>query len=363
MHDSGLLAIAVRFPRLTVDNDHWRRHHPEMVAQLEQLALNQTWSNRGGNPATARFDEAMAPYLPDPFRGCRSRRWFAPDEDVTDLEAATARDALAAAGLTPADVDTLIVGSFPPPQIDVGNAAFLAGRLGIDCAAWNLEATCVSTLVAFQTACALVTAGQAHRVLVVNTCAYSRAAPSSEVVSVANGDGVSALVVGRTGAPGLLGAHTMNTASTCNALRYELDLDDRGRPCVRMRLQKGAGQMIREAAERCFRACVDGALARAGLTLDDVDFFAFNAAGAWMVPFYLSLLGVDPRRTIDTHDTFANTGPALVPTSLFYGAHQGLIPDGSRVLAFGIGNTSDASAMVLRWSGVKLAPVQVPLPR
>jgi 3-oxoacyl-[acyl-carrier-protein] synthase III len=361
MTHAGLLSLAVRFPSVVLDNEHWRTHHAPMVTRLEELALNQTWSTRDGNDATAKFDAAMSPYLRDPFRGCRSRRWFASDEDITALEAEAAREALSAAGLGLADVDLLIVGTFPPPQIDVGNAAFLAGRLGIECPAWNLEATCASTLIALQTALGLVTAGQARCVLVVNTCAYSRAAPSSEVVAIANGDGVSAMVVARTPAPMLLGAHGVNTAATCNALSYELDLDEQGRPCIRMRLQKGAGLMIRNAAERSFKLCVDGALARAGMTVADVDFFAFNAASAWMVPFYCSLLGIDAARTVDTHAQFANTGPVLVPTSLFYGAHAGRIPEGGAVLAFGIGNTSNAVALVMRWSGVRLTPVQVAL--
>ena len=119
------------FRSVSSDDEHWQRNHPEMVARLEALALNQTWTAEGGNAATAKFDAAMAPFLTDPFRGCRSRRWFGAREDVTELEAQTARDALAAAGLSANDVDVLIVGPFPPPQIDVGNAAFLARRLGI----------------------------------------------------------------------------------------------------------------------------------------------------------------------------------------------------------------------------------------
>lgn len=89
--------------------------------------------------------------------------------------------------------------------------------------------------------------------------------------------------------------------------------------------------------------------------------FAFNAATAWLVPFYSSLLGIGEERSIDTHTTFANTGPVLVPTSLFYGAHAGRIPEGGRVLMFGIGNAANAVALVFSWTGVGLAPVQVPL--
>lgn len=359
--NAGLRAMAVRFPDRVVTNDHWRTHHPEMVAKLDEMALAEAWSTRSASPATAAFDRAMAPFLSDPFRGTRMRRWFADNTDPVALEAATALDALAAASLTPADVDLCIVGTFPPPQVNVGNAAYLAKALGITAPAWNLEATCSSSLMALQTALGLVTAGQYRTILVVTSCAYSQVAPSSEVVSLANGDGACAMVVGAAPRPGLLAAHAVNTTSTCDALRFELDLDANGAPAVRMRLQKGGGQKIREAAEPAFLECVRGALDKAGLTVSDVDFFAFNSSTAWLVPFYCDLLGVSQDKTIDTHTSFANTGPILVPSSMFYGAHAGKIPNGGVVLAFGIGNTSNASALILRWDDVRLAPVQVPL--
>lgn len=361
MRHAALRALAVRYPDRIVTNDHWRQHHPEMVARLEQLAVAEAWSTRTASAATAAFDEAMTPYLNDPFRGSSSRRWLLPGEDPIALETDAARAALDAAGMSPANIDLCIVGTFPPPQVNVGNAAYLAGRLGLKCPAWNLEATCSSSLVALETAMALVTAGRYRTVLVVTSCAYSQVAPSEEVVSIANGDGACAMLVTESARPGLLGASAINTSSTCDALRFELDLDAAGKPAVRMRLQKGGGQKIREVTEPAFRECVDGALAAAGLTIADVDFFAFNSSTAWLVPFYCSVLGVDPERSIDTHQAFANTGPVLVPSSMFYGAHAGRIPDGGTVLAFAIGNTSNAIALVLRWEGVALAPVQVPL--
>jgi len=358
---AALRAIAVRYPDRVMTNDYWREHHPEMVARLEESAVAEAWSTRTASPATAAFDAAMTPFLNDPFRGSRNRRWFRPGEDPVALEAETARAAVAAAGLSLADIDLCIVGTFPPPQVNVGNAAYLARALALACPAWNLEATCSSSLVALQTAFALVTAGQYRTVLVVTSCAYSQVAPSEEVVSIANGDGACAMIVTASPQPGLLGSCAVNTASTCDALRFELDLDREGKPAVRMRLQKGGGQKIRESAEPAFMTCVEGALAQAGLGVGEIDFFAFNASTAWLVPFYCSLLGVDPARSIDTHVDFANTGPILVPASLFYGAHAGRIPEGGTVLAFGIGNTSNAIALVLRWEGVALAPVQAPL--
>ena len=354
----GLRSLALRFPSRVVTNSHWHEHHPDMVAQLEQSALNRTWSP--GDEPKSVFDATMRPYLADPFRGCKQRYWLADGESETKLEADAGRDALAAAGLDVSDVDYLMVGSFPPPQINVGNAAYVARELGVRCPSVNVEATCSSTLIALQLACALIQSGQAKCVLSINSCWYSRPAPSDEVVSIANGDGVCAMVVTQVDEPFLLAAHTINTSSTCDALRYELDLKD-GKPCVRMRLQRHAGRVIREAAERCLKECVHGALDRANVSEDAIRFFGFNAAAAWLVPFSVATLGIDPERTINTHSTFANTGPVLVPTSLFYGAKAGQFGPSDTVMMFGIGNTSNASAMVVRWGKVALAATPVPL--
>lgn len=361
MRYGSLRSLAVRFPSRVMTNDHWREHHPEMVADIERQMLNRTWSHQGGSETSRNFDEAMRPFLSDPFRGCVRRLWLADGEDPTEVEALAALDALSAAGLEPSDVDLCIVGSFPPPHIDVGNAAYLARRLGLRCPAWNLEATCSSTLIALQVASGLIQAGQATRVLVITSAWYSPSAPSEEVVSIANGDGACAFVVSESTEPFLLGVHAEHTASTCDALQYQLATDREGRPCIRLRLQAHAGRVIRDAAERMFPLCAERALQTSGLTLDDIDFFAFNASAAWLVPFCATVLGIDPTRTINTHASFANTGPALVPSSLFYGAHAGMIPDDARVFLFGMGNTSNAVAMVVRWRDVRLAPVQTPL--
>lgn len=352
---SGLSALAVRFPSRVMTNAHWREHHPEMVAELQQSILNRTWSPSDPHADTAPFDRAMAPFLDDPFRGCRSRRWLDADESTLGLELEVARDALAAAALGATDVDWLLAGSFPSDQCTLaGNAAFLANALELSCPTMNLESACAGSLLALDTACALVDTGRASRVLVVTSCSYSRVAPCSEVISLANGDGACAMIVERLATGGLIASHTVSTSASAGALITAPDLSADGEPCLRMRLQPGAGAKIRAMAAPAFRACVDGVLARAGVALDDIAFFAFNAATAWMVPMYVAMLGIDPDRTVNTHAELANTGPVLTPTSLYVGAAEGKLRPGDRVLTFAIGNASNAVAQIHEWGEVAI---------
>src|SRR4051794_33653379 len=122
---AALRSVAVRFPNSIRTNDYYRANYPSLVADMESKTLATPWVVEGGSSAARLFDEAMTPYLADPFRGTRERRVLGPGETVSALELHAARDALAAAKLAPEDVDLLIVSSFLPEHLGVGDAAFL----------------------------------------------------------------------------------------------------------------------------------------------------------------------------------------------------------------------------------------------
>lgn len=112
--------------------------------------------------------------MSDPFRGTVERRVVSQDETSLSLEYQAAIDVLQAAKLQPEDIDLMLVTSLFPEQVTPGNAAFLAGQLGLTSAAWNIESTCTSVLVSLQTACSLVRTGEYRNVLVVVSSTYSR---------------------------------------------------------------------------------------------------------------------------------------------------------------------------------------------
>ena len=75
--------------------------------------------------------------------GIVSRRWAAPDETVTDMAEAAGRVALERAGLTPADVDAVLVATVTHPYQTPSSASLLAHRLGsTPAAALDISAAC-----------------------------------------------------------------------------------------------------------------------------------------------------------------------------------------------------------------------------
>ena len=355
---AGMRALAVAFPATVRTNEYWLEKHPSMVAAAEQKTLAKLWSEKHeSSPATAAFDTEMKPYLADPFRGTVVRRVLGPNETSLSLQLAAARDALAARGISAAEVDLAIVSTFYADQVDVGNAAFVAKELGLRGAAWNLESACASSVIGFQTACALIRAGECERVLVVAACRYSHVLDETDTLSWFLADGAGAFLVERVPeGEGYLAGKTVHTADTCGVFFPELMVDDTGAARIRMRASPRAGQVLRESSQVHLVNCCEGAARAAGLSLSDVDFFIFNTPTAWFAAFAARALGIDVARTITTYPRFANIGPVLMPTNLHEAASSGKIRPGDRVLLYAVGSVSSASAVVMRWGEVALGP-------
>jgi 3-oxoacyl-[acyl-carrier-protein] synthase-3 len=361
-HPVGIRSLALSLPSIKRTNDYYREKYPELVAQAEQKSLARLFSLAGSAPSN-EFDQEMVPYLSDPFRGTVDRSVLAPGESSLMLEERAARDALDAAKLTPKDVDLLLVASIWPEQIGFGDAAFLARQLGLQGAAWNLDAACGVTPVALQTACALVRTGEYRNVLVVISCSYSRFFDEDDTLSWFMSDGAGAFVVGSLKPnQGILGTKTIHTAALCDIFFAKLTQDDQGNPQVHMRMGKGANKAIRETAVGQLRTCCEGAVAAANVTLEQVDFFIFNTSTAWSARFCIRVLDIDPERTINLYSQYANIGPVITLANLYYAVQLGKIHENDLVLVYGLGAAGAASASVMRWGNVALASAPLKKP-
>lgn len=357
----GIRSLTVTFPSVLRTNDYWRNHYPELVTQAEQKTLAKLFSATAPTIKSYEFDLEMAPYLSDPFRGAVERRVLAPNESSITLEKRVAFDAIAAAQMSLDDVDLMIVTSLFPERIAPGNAAFLVGEMGLRCPAWNLESTCSSALVALQSATSLVQTGAYRNVLVVISCIYSRFVDEDDTLSWFMGDGAGAFMVGALKPnQGVLASKIIHTAATCGAFFNELTTDTEGNPRMRIQNGKNASQQIRDTGVEFVRTCSEAAVAAAGITLDEVKFFAFNTPTAWYANLCTQALGIAPERTINLYPQYANIGPVLPIVNMYYGAHLGKIQENDLILVYTIGSASTAAATVMRWGDVKLGPLPAP---
>lgn len=357
----GMLALATSMPDRILTNDYWRENHPEVVAEVEKRLW--MWKPKDSDQGSEEFNQEMAPYVRDPFRGARERRWVGPDGSALQLEAEAARQALAAAAVAPEQIDLLICTSFVP-DVDiygysVGGAAHLARELGLSSAGWNLETACSSMLVGFATACSLIQSGQHQRALVVTSNVYSRLSISSDPISWGVGDAATAVVVGPVPAgEGYLGSHSEHSGATCGTINTEIEFDEENKRLrFRLRAARSAARVLRDTAPGYLHRCIGEALRKAKVKLSDIDFFVFNTPLAWYARFCARLLDIDPGKTISLYPLYSNLGPTLPGVSLLHVARWDKIRRGDLILLYSVGSVSSCTAVVMRWGDVALGPL------
>jgi 3-oxoacyl-[acyl-carrier-protein] synthase-3 len=83
------------------------------------------------------------------------------------------------------------------------------------------------------------------------------------------------------------------------------------------------------------------AVARAGLTLDDIDLFVYHQANARITRALGERLELAPERVVDCIETLGNASAATLPVALATAVADGRLRPGAKVLvsAFGAGFT------------------------
>ncbi|MBD2309019.1 3-oxoacyl-ACP synthase [Chroococcidiopsis sp. FACHB-1243] len=356
----GIRSLALSFGSIIRTNEYWLNKFPELVQQEKprkpRLPKPSNTSNRN---VFDIWSQAVAPYLSDPFRGTVERRVVDANESSLTLEYRAAKDALAAAQVSPQEIELAIVASLFPEQVGHGNACHLAHQLELRCPAWNLESTCSSALVALQNAQALIQTGAYRNALVVVSHIGSKTVDEEDTLSWSMGDAAGAFVVDRLKPnQGILGAKIVNTAATCGAYLHELVTDAQGKPRIRTRTGDNAIALA-ETSVDFVRNCCENAAAAAGVTLAQIDFFAFNTPTAWYTDVCTRALGISAERTINLYPQYANIGPVLPIANLYHAAHASKICENDLVLVYTKGAAATAAAVVMRWGDVALGSVPV----
>ena len=376
---AGIRALAVVLPDEVRTNDYWCQKYPD-IAQAEQRWLNKKAKANGHKAQEVKlsrktdkllFDATMAPYLDDPFHGAIERRVLKAGETTTSLAVRAARQAIEVANIPPTEIDLLLCTSMFPDRIGGGDAGFIAKEitkeLDYQGGAFTIDAYCGGSVAALLSACAFVQSGQARNVLVVAACNFSRGIEELDPSSRLTGDGAAAFIVGQEKAGyGLLGSKTIHTGETCGAWTITTLPDPTGSTVggskINLMTTNNTLQTIRATHGSYLRRCTQGALEAAKVNIEDIKFFAFHTATAWLADFSAKVLGISPERTIDIYPWYGNISSAITPITLHHAARLGKLHPGDLVLIYMFAGQSQAAAAVMRWGDVKLGSMPQGVP-
>ncbi len=280
--------------------------------------------------------------------GIIERHIVAEDESTVDLAERAARAALDMAGVAPADIDLIIVGTTTPDRIYPSTACRLQARLGVGpCTAFDVQAVCSGFVYALGISDRFVRAGGYRRVLVVGADTHSRLLDMDDRgTCVLFGDGAGAVVLEASDSPGVLSTH-LNADGRYEHLLYV----DGGTPRGAGQLAPGGaytkmrGNEVFKMAVRTLSRIVDETLEANGMHADEIDWLVPHQANIRIIEATAKKLGMSLERVVVTVQSHGNTSAASVPLALDTAVRDGRIQRGQHLLleAFGGGFTWGAA--------------------
>jgi 3-oxoacyl-[acyl-carrier-protein] synthase-3 len=275
--------------------------------------------------------------------GIQARRRAGPDERLDAHAILAARDALERAGVTPAEVDLVLVATSTADEVLPNAAPLVAYGLGAEYAgAFDIGAACTGFLSAMAVGCAQIEAGRASCVVVVGADFMSRMIdPEDRMTAPVFGDGAGAVVLTAIEDSSRVGPIVLGTDAGKGA---ELIFVERAEGVVHM----AGHETFREAVSRLSESTLQAAEA-AGLGLDEIDRFVYHQANGRILRAVGEKLGLPTDRVVDCIAQYGNTSAATLPMALAFSEAEGGLRAGDRVLiaAFGAGFTWGAT--VVEW--------------
>ncbi len=285
--------------------------------------------------------------------GIERRHFAAEGETTSDMGTAAARDALADAGLAPDDIDAIVVATSTPDLTFPSVATMIQNKLGMTRGfAYDVQAVCAGFVFALTNANGLILSGQARRVLVIGAETFSRIMDwEDRTTCVLFGDGAGALV--------LEAQELTGTNADRGILASDLNSDGRQKDILYVDGGVSSSQttgFLRMQGKEVFRHAVEklaqtahNALAKIGMTGDDVDWIVPHQANLRIIKGTASRMGVPMSRVIVTVQDHGNTSAASIPLALSVAWKCGHIVKNDVIVTEAIGGGLAWGSVVLRW--------------
>lgn len=290
--------------------------------------------------------------------GIKARRIAAADETTASMATAAGTAAIKDAGLTPSDIDLIIVATATPDQLVPSTAAFVADNLGLTCGAFDLGAACAGFAYSVVVGASMISTGGVKNVLVVGAETISRFLnPEDRSTMVIFGDGAGAAVLRACDTtddgPGLLGWDLGVDGAAAHLI--EVRAGGSRMPTTAETLANGDNFLSMQGNEvfrKAVRAVVESAglaLEKAGKTMADVDLFVPHQANVRIIEAVNQRLDFPMEKTVVNIDRYGNTSAASIPLALVEAAREGRLADGDLVLLSGFGAGMTWASVLLRW--------------
>ncbi len=332
IYSAGILGVGACIPKHIRKNDFW-----------DNIPL-------GNLPPNAR----------NPFEGIDERRVF-PDEMLpSDAEAEAGRIALQDAGISPDEIDLVMVQSMIQDEVLPGNASLVQYKIGLNNAgAWNVDTCCSSFVTMVVNASNLIAMGEFKKILIITSAFNSQLSDFSDYLCINLGDSAGAVVMG------VVPDDRGYKASFCNSsgqyhkaftVMERMPYNSTNRVHYKTSPQKPVlttnPDLIRETGRNSVKnmeAVLRKVLSKADISAEDVDMFFSHQPCHWAHSAWRDSIGIPDTKSYQTFRKYGNLASASIPTNLFEAKQKGMLKTGDTILLASSGAGENHIAAVLKW--------------
>jgi 3-oxoacyl-[acyl-carrier-protein] synthase-3 len=287
--------------------------------------------------------------------GIRERRHAPPEMATSDMCIEAGRRCLENAGVSPRDVDLLVLGTFTPDCPVACTAATVQDRLGLPAPAIEISAACSGFMYGLVTASQFIASGGSKQALVIGADLNSRVVDRRDTKTYPLfGDGAGAVLISAGSSEQGLLAYTLGADGSGKTMLYKEMGGSRLPPShaaldADLDLLRMDGKGVFKWATRIVVETVDDVLAHAGLNLADIDLFVLHQANLRIVEAAAESLKIDRQKLMINIDRYGNTSGGSVPLALDEARAQGRIKRGDRIVLCGYGAGLTWGTAVFCW--------------
>jgi len=289
--------------------------------------------------------------------GIRERRIAAPEQTLASLCREASEKALAQAGLPVEELEAIVLGTVTPDRRLPATACDLQALLGAKRAiAFDIAAACPGWIYSLAVAEGLIAAGRARSVLAIgaeklstitdwndrSTAVLFGDGAGASVVQPAPGDGrgILSIILGTDGKlADLLYIKGGGSADPISAKVVE----------ERSHFIKMAGREVFKAAVHTMAKACEQALAKAGVTSEEVDLLIPHQANLRIIEATAKHAQVPMSKVMVNVDRYGNTSAASIQLAIDQAVQEGRIRRGSLLLLVTFGAGFTWGSAVVRW--------------
>lgn len=271
--------------------------------------------------------------------GIEERRIARDEQDTSDMARVAAQQAIASAGIDPADIGLILVATVTPDRPFPSVACDIQQQIGaVNAAAMDISAACAGFMYGVITAKQFIESDTYRYVLVVGVEKLSKITNwEDRNTAVLFGDGAGAAVVGKV-------------SEGRGILSFELGADGTGGEHLYQdkHLVMNGREVFKFAVRQMGESAIN-VIEKAGLDKEDVDFLIPHQANIRIMESSRARLDLPVEKMSKTIQKYGNTSAASIPISLVEDLEEGRIKDDDVVVMVGFGGGLTWGAIAMKW--------------